>query len=256
MGRGIGRSRVGATRNEPGRPGREAEEPGILPRQGPIVSTSPPMWIAEIWRYPVKSMAGERLEQAELRADGIAGDRVVHVQDSRGRVVSSRSRPALLGHKATLGSDGEPLVDGRPWGSTEVLAEVRAAVRDEAASLVRYDGVERFDVLPLLVATDGAIRSLGYDGRRFRPNLVIGGVPGLAERGWEGRTLRIGDARIGIQSLRERCVMTTYDPDTLERDVEVLRRIRRELDGTFALDGRVLAGRTLGVGDPVDLLGA
>src|SRR3989442_15375962 len=133
------------------------------------------MRVAELWRYPVKSMAGEPLQSADLRGDGIAGDRVVHVGDARGRMITARSRPLLLGHRAALGTDGEPLVDGRPWRSAEVGSAVVAAA-GEGARLVRYDGPERFDVLPLLVATDGAIQALGHDRRRLRPNILIGGV--------------------------------------------------------------------------------
>ena len=50
------------------------------------------------------------------------------------------------------------------------------------AQLAILDTPARFDVLPLLVATDGAIRTFGRDGRRLRPNIVLGGVDGLAER--------------------------------------------------------------------------
>lgn len=100
--------------------------------------------------------------------------------------------------------------NGKPWREVDVR---NAAGPD--ARLVRDDGVERFDVLPLLVATDGAIAAFGYDGRRLRPNIVISGVNGLDERQWEGKILRTGEAVIGIQDLRERCIMTTFDPDTL-----------------------------------------
>ena len=124
-------------------------------------------------------------------------------------------------------------------GMPDVAADVEAAA-GPGTRLVRDDALERFDVLPLLVATDGAIASLGYDRRRFRPNLVIAGVPGLAERDWEGRTLRVGDALIGMVSLRQRCIMTTFDPDTAEQDTEVLLKIHRELDGSFALDCEVV----------------
>ena len=75
------------------------------------------MRISEIWRYPVKTMAGERLRHAVVGSLGIEGDRIVHVEDGRGRVITSRSHPGFLRHRATLGSDGEPLVDGRPWNS-------------------------------------------------------------------------------------------------------------------------------------------
>jgi len=210
------------------------------------------MWLSEIWRYPVKSMGGEMLTEAALGEEGVPGDRVVHVEDERGRLVTSRSRPRLLLHHATLADDGEPLVDGRQWRLPDVAADVEAAA-GPGTRLVRDDALERFDVLPLLVATDGAIASLGYDRRRFRPNLVIAGVPGLAERDWEGRTLRIGDALIGVVSLRQRCIMTTFDPDTAEQDTEVLLRIHRELDGSFALDCEVVKLGTLRIGDAVEL---
>lgn len=211
------------------------------------------MWIAELWRYPVKSMAGEPLQTAVLKEDGIAGDRLVHVRGANDRVVTSRTRPALLGHKATLGPDGEPLVDGRPWTAEQVGRDVRIAA-GQGARLVRDNGVERFDVLPLLVATDGAINAFGYDRRRLRPNIVIGGVPGLSERLWEGRFLRAGRIIIGIQDLRERCIMTTFDPDTLKQDVGVLKHIHREFGGRLALNCYAVKGGTLSVGDPVELL--
>jgi uncharacterized protein len=209
--------------------------------------------LSEIWRYPVKSMAGERLNETELGEEGVPGDRLVHVEDGRGRVVTSRSRPRLLLHHATLGQDGEPLVDGRPWDSDEVTTEVTADVADPAAHLVRYDGLERFDVLPLTVATDGAIDSLGYDRRRFRPNLLLADVPGLAEREWEGRDLYIGGAIIRVVTLRRRCIMTTFDPDTIAQDTEVLLRINRELDGRLALDCEVLQPGRLKVGDLAEI---
>jgi MOSC domain-containing protein len=209
--------------------------------------------VAELWRYPVKSMAGEPLRRADARADGIAGDRVVHVSDARDRVVTARTHPALLGHRATLGPDGEPLVDGRPWRSAEVARDVVAAA-GAGARLVRYDGTERFDVLPLLVATDGAIEAFGFDRRRLRPNILIEGVSGLAEREWEGRTLRAGTVLIGIHSLRARCVMTTFDPDTLEQDTGVLRTIQRVFDGRLALNAFVIGEGTMTVGDEIVLV--
>ena len=174
---------------------------------------------------------------------------MVHVRGPEG-VRTSRRQYRLLGLHATLGSDGEPLVDGLPWSSTEILDRVRDAAGDDA-TIVRYDGPERFDVLPLLVATDGAVAEFGRDVRRLRPNIVIGGVPGRAEADWEGATIHIGDAVILLDSLRARCPMTTVDPDTLERDPEVLRDIARRFRGRLALNAEVLAPGTISVGDPV-----
>lgn len=210
------------------------------------------MWLAELWRYPVKSMAGERLQRTDITASGVPGDRIVHVRTPSGRVVTSRSRPRLLGHHATLGEHGEPLVDGRPWNDPGVARDVEAAAGD-GAKLVPFDGLERFDVLPLLVATDGAIAAFGRDGRRLRPNLVIGGVDGLAEREWEGRRLHIGSALIGLESLRERCIMTTFDPDTLHQDREVLLDIHRRFGGKLALNAFVIESGRVAIGDAVTL---
>ncbi|MGH7320970.1 MAG: MOSC domain-containing protein [Candidatus Rokuibacteriota bacterium] len=211
------------------------------------------MHIAELWRYPVKSLAGEPLEVAELGVTGIVGDRLVQVYDGRGRVVTARTHPRLLGLRGTLGADGEPVIDGHPWTSAEAAEMVRGAAGD-GTRLCRDDGLDRFDVLPLLIATDGAVTALGVDRRRLRPNIVVAGVDGLAEREWPGCQLRIGEIIIAVASRRERCVMTTYDPDTVAQDHRVLRRIVKEFGGEMALDCDVINGGRLAVGDPVTLL--
>lgn len=212
------------------------------------------MRIRELWRFPVKSMAGERLDAAELREDGIAGDRTLVVLGGNGRIVSARSHPKLLAHRATTAPDGTALVDGRPWDSPEVARDVEAAAGDGARLVSLAGDGDRFDVLPLLVATDGAIAAFGHDGRRLRPNIVLSGVEGLAERDWEGREIRVaGGAIIRLVSLRDRCIMTTYDPDTLERDLDVLRKIQREFGGKLALNAEVMRGGPLAAGAEVAL---
>lgn len=212
--------------------------------------------VAAIWRYPVKSMAGEPLAEAVLTADGIHGDRLVHVRGPEG-VRTARRHYKLLGLKGTLGPDGEALVNGLPWRSDEALALVKQAAGEDAW-LAEYDGPERFDILPLLVATDGAVAAFGRDVRRLRPNVLIGGVSGLDERSWPGAELRIethdrGPVMIRLDSLRGRCAMTTVDPDTLVRDHEVLRDIGRRFGGELALNADVIVGGIIRIGDRVSL---
>jgi uncharacterized protein YcbX len=212
------------------------------------------MYVAEIWRYPVKSMAGEPLEEAVVLPGGIIGDRLVQVYGAGDRLVTARTHPGLLRHRGTLDKSGEPLVDGLPWTSPEVFARVQKVV-GPAAKLVRDDDPHaKFDILPLLVATDGAIAAFGRDRRRLRPNIIIGGVPGLDERNWPAGQLHIGEVIIAVDSLRGRCVVTTYDPDSLAQDAGVLQDIVRRFQGRLALNSAVLRGGPIRVGQTVKFM--
>src|SRR5690242_17443771 len=113
------------------------------------------MRVAELWRYPVKSTAGEQLEGAELTSLGIAGDRIVRPQSASGRRITARSYPQLLGLHSTTAPDGSPLADGLPWDSPQVAELIRRASADDI-SLIRDESRVRFDVLPISLVTDGA----------------------------------------------------------------------------------------------------
>lgn len=210
------------------------------------------MHVAEIWRYPVKSLKGERVQETEVTVNGIPGDREIVVLNERGRIITSRSRPKLLGLHGQLGAGGMITINGLPWDSPEALALVREAT-GEPAQLVQVPQPQAFDILPLLVATDGAARFLNIDHRRLRPNIFLADVPELEERQWPGRVLKIGEVRIEMVKLRERCVMTTYDPDTQVQDRSVLLRIVRELDGTTALDSSILTPGVIQVGNAAEI---
>ena len=209
------------------------------------------MFVQALWRYPVKSLAGETLDAAALDEHGILGDRLVYVRGPEG-VRTSRRHYRLLGLKGTLGVDGTPRINGFDWDSREALELVREAAGQDAW-LDAADDERAFDVLPLLVATDGAIAAFGRDGRRLRPNIIIGGVDGLQEFDWPGSTLRINEALIHLDSRRGRCPMTTVDPDTLARDPEVLRDIGRRFGGKLALNADVLRDGRIAIGDPANL---
>src|SRR5450432_2358746 len=96
------------------------------------------MLIKELWRYPVKSMAGEKLDTAEITEHGIAGDRILQVRDAAGRIFSARTRPGLLRHAAVLRPNGDVLVDGRPWNDKKVAADIEKAA-GAGTRLIRSD---------------------------------------------------------------------------------------------------------------------
>lgn len=210
------------------------------------------MHVSELWRYPIKSLAGTRLTTAEITPLGVLHDReIVLVRNQR--VTDARRYSKLLGLHGALDKNDHPTIDGHPWESPEAKELVEDAVGHEV-ELIKVEGAERFDVLPLLVATDGAIAALGEDGRRLRPNIVIGGVEGLEERKWPGKRFQIGEVVIEAAQLRQRCVMTTYDPDTQVQDINVLKRIVTEFEGTMALDCSVILPGNISVGDAVRVL--
>jgi hypothetical protein len=133
------------------------------------------MYVQALWRYPVKSMRGERLTEATLQKSGMQGDRsIVVVSPSRNNVVTARTHPGLLGLQASVTAQGVTTIEGHPWFSTEALALTCEAAGESVSLVDAGEHTDRFDVLPLLVGTDGAILELGIDIRRLRPNVAIG----------------------------------------------------------------------------------
>ena len=72
--------------------------------------------LAGLWRYPVKTLAGEALAETTLTDQGVPFDRIVQVYGPEG-VRTSRRHWSLLGLRGTLGADGVPLIDGHRWDS-------------------------------------------------------------------------------------------------------------------------------------------
>ena len=136
-------------------------ESGTL-RSQPWLGHSMTITVGALWRYPVKSLAGEPLTEATLTSAGIPGDRVVHVRGPAGvRTSRSRRHFRMLGLHGTTGHDGEPLIDGHQWTAAEALALVRDAAGPDA-ELARSDDRMRFDGMLALnadVTTPGIVRA-------------------------------------------------------------------------------------------------
>jgi uncharacterized protein len=213
-----------------------------------------PMHIDAIWRYPVKSLAGEPLTEASIGFDGIAGDRIVRVVGPEG-VRTARRHYRLLGLKGTLDADGRARINGYAWDSPDALALVKEAAGADAW-LETADTIDRFDILPLLVATDGAVAAFGRDVRRLRPNIVVAGVDALDEREWVDGELAVGEAILRVDSLRSRCHMITIDPDTLRVNPDVLRDVVRRFDNRLCLNAEVVRAATIRVGDRTTIVSA
>ncbi len=226
--------------------------------------------VVGLWRYPVKSMAAEELEEVDVSWQGLAGDRRwAFVRDGmarsgfpwltiRARSDMSHYRPAFLDPGRP---DTSPTLVITPGG--QELDVVDPALADElggGAQVIKQNrGV--FDTLPLSLITTQTLTGLsGLVGSklevlRFRPNLLVeptGDAP-FPEDGWVGSELELGGLRMRVDQRDERCVVITVDPVTTRRDPAILRAIAQKRDACVGVYGSTVQPGRVAVGDPVYL---
>lgn len=222
--------------------------------------------VADLWRFPVKSFAGEQLRRAFLGPFGLLGDRRHAVVDESG-ALSARRAAALLGYRARYEDAAAaeravvrtPAGDERAWDDPLLAEEVGATVGRPVALVASHVGIH--DAAPVHLVTTASLAAaaewLGgeIDRRRFRANVIVEleEPEPFAEAGWLGETLALGDVGplIRVVSPTERCVVTTYDPDTLERDKRVLQALARERENLFGVYAAVVRPGWLKVGATV-----
>jgi uncharacterized protein YcbX len=204
--------------------------------------------VRDLWRFPVKSMRGERLAQATLGTRGLVGDRAwALVDQATGRPASAKKQndfPGLMDFQARFiaeprsADDVPPVAITLPDG-TRVSSDAGEADRALSAwfrrelRLVPMATAGAFlDAFPVSVLTTSTLFRFEelapgsrFDPRRFRMNLVLDtGAPGFIENGWIGRRLGIGDAAwLDVEEHDSRCVMTTLAQDDLPDDPDIMR---------------------------------
>ncbi|QYN25828.1 MOSC N-terminal beta barrel domain-containing protein [Amycolatopsis sp. DSM 110486] len=226
--------------------------------------------VERLWRYPIKSTGGERLDDVVVESRGFAGDRGWAVRDADGKLGSGkntrrfRRMPGLLllGSRCPEGL-GEPhLLDPAGQAVTDSEAFLRAYLRRDDVVLAREGEVSHFDELPLSVLTtatlDWARRALpgvAVDERRFRPNILLRTPPGTApfvEDEWLGETAVLGGGTL-IEFVRssERCVMVNEAQPDLPRSSQVLKTIAAVHDNRLGALARVLTSGRVALGAPL-----
>jgi len=230
--------------------------------------------IGGIFRYPVKSFAGEPQQACRLERYGLYGDRFGAFHDGAGdgwdSYITARDMPELLAYKAGLIEDELVVAapDGRSYGWNEALLEkVREhssrhiCMTDWRAPNFEHPDLMSVDIASVLIVSDASVRALEamwgkpLDIRRFRPNLVVKLTAGDEnEQDWFGKRLRIGEAELHIFRHCERCSMITLDPDTLERDPSLLRLVNERLDLRFGVYASVVKTGCIRMDDPVSLV--
>ena len=235
--------------------------------------------ISAIFRYPVKSMAGELLDVARLSWHGIEGDRRLafrRLTDKSGFPWLTASKlPELLLYKPFgLDNTAESLPthvctpDGKEYElrSDELREEVSRRCGTDVELMNLKHGI--FDEACISVISLGTVHSVARESgrgvdlcdlRRFRPNVVIetNGAEPFAEDSWVGGELMFGEGNSGaavrVNMKDERCVMVNFDPDTAERDSEVMKTVVRMNENYAGVYGTVVRAGELRVGQVVTL---
>ncbi len=223
--------------------------------------------IAELRRYPVKSMAGESLAAASLTLHGLSGDREYAFVRAEARSdfpwLTARELPEMLLYQPQAAQDGGCAVR-TPAG--QLLPVAGAALREELEAcsgrrlFLLRNHLGSFDSAPLSLLSRATVEQLGAeaavspDARRFRPNVVLdlSDPIGFAELAWQGRILRLGAvARIAITKLDRRCGIPNLDPDSAISSPAVLQAVVARHDqcagvyATVLVDGEVHPGAAL-----------
>lgn len=226
-----------------------------------------PGTVLSLHRWPVKSMAGEELEELELFEHGVVGDRRQALYWRGGRRLTARAAPRMLAWAATYdGASGDPprvtAPDGTTWrwGDDGLEAAIGADLGKEV-KLARDPQLMQDLRDSVLVTFAATLRGLGdelgteVDLRRFRPNVHVAmDVEPFAELGWEGRRLRVGDAELELLHPCARCAIVTRDPNTQEPWGALLRHLARTHDAAFGINARPLGQARIAVGDPVEVV--
>lgn len=228
--------------------------------------------VVGLWRYPVKSMAGESLEEVDVSWHGLAGDR--RWAFVRGGVerkgfpwLTIRQQPDMVHYRPRFVEPGKPdtsptrvrAPDGRDF---DVVDPALAAELGHDARVIKQDrGV--FDTFPLSLITTQTVAELEamvgaeLDVQRFRPNLLVEAASpaNFPEDAWVGGVLRIGEAAIRVDKRDTRCAVVNVDPESARRDPSPLRAIAGAREGCLGVYGSTVQPGRVAVGDPVVLDG-
>lgn len=229
------------------------------------------MHVRALWRYPVKSLVGERLDAVEVDARGVVGDRLWSVRDEDGKLGSGkttrrfRRMDGLLALSAAYDGD-VPIVtfpDGRRLRGDDVRIDAALSAHvGREVTLGKESTISHFDEGPIHLMTEASRAEIGrtvgrdVDARRFRANIVVEtDEEGLLEDRWIGSHVAVGaDVVFEIKAGMTRCVMVDLAQVGLGREEGVLRAIVARNDSRLGVVADVRRGGDIRVGDAVRVM--
>ncbi len=210
-----------------------------------------------------KALYGADLPQlagATADWDADAGTLAIHLPD--GEVVHGEVATGAATTAYAYGRREVPglIVEG-PWAAAlsertgRTLRLIQTPVGRGAPGPITIIG----DASIARVARQLAIGEEALGKRRFKMSIELAGTEAYAEDAWSGRDVRIGEAVLRVGGQVPRCVLMTRDPDTAQRDYDVLRAIlahRTPMAGgepPLGVYATVVEPGVIRVGDPAEL---
>lgn len=225
--------------------------------------------VVGLFRYPVKSMAGEALTEVAASWHGFAGDRRwafvrPDAVQSGFPWLTLRERGEMSHYRPSFTEPGRP--DASPTvvrTPSNALFDVTdpalcAELGPDGTRVIRQ-GRGVFDTFPLSLITTQTIRRIGelvgrpLEVERFRPNLLVEAAADdpFAEDDWIGSVLRVGGLRLRVDKRDGRCAVITIDPASTERDPAILRTVVEERQGCLGVYGSTVEPGRVALGDAV-----
>lgn len=234
--------------------------------------------VASLWRYPVSSMGGERLDRAPVTGSGVEGDRIWGLLDASNERIASPGREKHFiqvprGHARFTGDGIAISSDGAGWAGPDDRGVLRQlsdvfGFMPVLKPFVPFGGEgfrPRYEHAPIHLITTAGMRSLErdmpgsvIDERRFRPNVVVDWpdeAEAMPEQGWIGREIRIGDVVLRGREPCGRCGFITIEQEGLPLDVELLRNVVRRYGRNFGIYCDVVTPGEIRPGDTVSVAG-
>ncbi|MEP3346744.1 MAG: MOSC N-terminal beta barrel domain-containing protein [Litoreibacter sp.] len=243
--------------------------------------------LAHIWRYPVKAHGQEPLDEVSLEAGRtMPWDRTWAIAHEGARIdgkewakCANFSRgakaPQLMAVRCQLDEATEALTLTHPKLETVTLHPERDEAqlvewvrplmpedRAQSERVVRVDGRGMTDTpFPSIsianVATHRAVEGkldTELSMNRWRANLWLDGLEAWSEFDWIGKTLRIGEVEFSIEERITRCLATTANPDTGERDADTLGALKTWGHQDFGIYGVVKNSGVIRNGDKAQII--
>jgi hypothetical protein len=221
--------------------------------------------VESLWRYPVKSLIGEKLKSFDIDARGVSGDRAYAVSNADGKFGSGKNTrrfrkiDGLFTMSAKTSGNGVSI----KFPDGLVLTDKDSAMNDKLSQilgqsviLTEEGEISHFDDGAVHILTTLSLSLLhqllpesGIDSRRFRPNIIIDSQHHDQEL--IGKTIKIGEVILEITHKTERCRMITIEQPGLDSRPEILKSVSQEFGLNFGVYAKVVSIGTVSVGEQV-----